>query len=350
MAEEPLFSLTTSRGFSGWLASTGGSLAFTTYQGGKVFFLGTKPDGTLAVFDRSFPRCMGLAVTPDAATILMATQIQLYRFDNLLPKGQTEGLFDAIYAPHQTWITGDIDIHDIGIGADGRPVFANTLFNCLATTSDGYSFRPLWRPPFITRLVAEDRCHLNGLAMDQGRAAYVTCVSRSDVSDGWRDRRADGGVVVDVASGEIVASGLSMPHSPRMRDGRLWLVNSGTGEFGWIDPADGRFTAVAFCPGYARGLTFVGNSAVVGLSRARENRTFAGLALDAALKSHDADARTGLLVIDLDSGAITDWVRIEGVIDELFDVAALPGVRNPSAIGLKGTEIRRVLSIDPSQD
>ncbi len=347
MAEQPLFTLTTSRGFAGWLAGTGGSLAFTTYQGGKVFFLGTKPDGKLAVFDRSFPRCMGLAVTPDARTILMATQVQLYRFDNILPKGEMQDAFDAIYAPHQTWITGDIDIHDIGIGADGSPVFANTLFNCLATTSDGHSFRPLWQPPFITRLVAEDRCHLNGLAMEHGVARYVTCVSRSDVSDGWRDRRADGGVVVDVGTSEIVASGLSMPHSPRLHNGRLWLVNSGTGELGWIDPADGRFTPVVFCPGYARGLTFVGNSAVVGLSRARENRTFSGLPLEDALRAHDAEARTGLLVIDLTSGAISDWVRIEGVIDELFDVAALPGIRNPSAIGLKGTEIQRVLSVDP---
>lgn len=346
MAEHPVFTLTTSRGFTGWLASTGGSLTFTTYQGGKVFFLGVSPDGKLAVFERSFPRCMGLAVTPEARTILMATQVQLYRFDNVLPGEERQGAFDAVYAPHQTWITGDIDIHDVGVGADGQPVFANTLFNCLATISEGHSFRPLWRPPFISALVPEDRCHLNGLAMEDGRAAYVTCVSRSDVSDGWRDRRADGGVVVDVASGEIVAAGLSMPHSPRMREGRLWLINSGTGEFGWVDPADGRFTPVAFCPGYARGLTFVGSFAVVGLSRARENRTFAGLALEAALQRHDADARTGLLVIDLVSGAITDWVRIEGVIDELFDVAALPGIRNPSAIGLKGSEIRRVLSID----
>lgn len=346
MIDQPFLTLTTSRGFTDWLVSTSASLAFTTYQGGKVFFLGVRPDGKLAVFERSFPRCMGLAVTPDARTILMATQVQLYRFDNILPVGEWQGDFDAVYAPHQTWITGDIDIHDIGIGADGRPVFANTLFNCLATTSEGHSFRPLWRPPFISALIPEDRCHLNGLAMEDGRAVYVTCVSRSDISDGWRDRRTDGGVVVDVASGEVVASGLSMPHSPRLYEGRLWLVNSGTGEFGWVDPTDGRFIAVAFCPGYARGLTFIGGFAVVGLSRARENRTFAGLALETALQRHDADARSGLLVIDLASGAITDWVRIEGVIDELFDVATLPSIRNPSAIGIKGSEIRRVLSID----
>lgn len=177
---------------------------------------------------------------------------------------------------------------------------------------------------------------------------YDTCVLRSDVADGGRDRRANGGVVVDEASSEIVATGLSMPHSPRMRDGWLCLVNSGTGEFGWVDTAGGRFTPVAFCPGYARGLTFVGNQAAVGLSRARENRTFAGLPFEAGLKAHDADAQTGLLVIDLTSGQITDWVRLEGVIDEPFDVAVLPGFRNVSAIGLKGTEISRVLSIDPT--
>jgi uncharacterized protein (TIGR03032 family) len=344
-ARTTAFSLTTSRGFTDWLGATGGSIAFTTYQAGKVFFLGVKPDGKLSVFERSFPRAMGLAVSDDARTLYLATQVQLYRFDNVLPPGGREGHFDAVYAPHQTWITGDIDIHDVGIGADDAPVFANTLFNCLATTAPGHSFRPLWRPPFISRLAAEDRCHLNGLAMAGGAPAYVTCVSQSDASDGWRDRRADGGCVIDVRSGDVVATGLSMPHSPRLHRGRLWLLNSGSGELGHVDTATGAFTPVAFCPGYARGLTFVGRHAIVGLSRARENRTFQGLGLDAALKARDVEARCGLLVIDTETGDTTDWVRIEGVVDELFDVAHLPGARCPTAIGLKGPEIRRVLSI-----
>ncbi|MCX7301351.1 MAG: TIGR03032 family protein, partial [Rhodobacterales bacterium] len=251
-----------------------------------------------------------------------------------------------VYAPHATWITGDLDIHDIGIGADNRPVFANTLFNCLATVADGHSFRPVWRPPFISRLAAEDRCHLNGLAMDGTLPAHVTAVSRSDIVDGWRDRRVSGGIVVDVESGATVAEGLSMPHSPRLYRGKLWLLNSGTGEFGWIDTATGRFTPVAFCPGYARGLAFVGRYAIVGLSRPRDNKTFQGLPLDDALQRHDAEARCGLLVIDLDSGDAVEWVRIEGVVDELFDVAVLPGVRTPSAIGIRSTEIRRVISVE----
>ena len=163
---------------------------------------------------------------------MLATHHQLYRFDNLLQAGQKQGIYDAAYAPHMTWITGDIDIHDVAIGADDKPVFVNTLFNCLATTSDGHSFKPLWKPPFISRLAAEDRCHLNGMAMENGAPRYVTCVSKSDVADGWRDRRTDGGLVLDVTTDKIVASGLSMPRSPRLHEGKLWVLNSGTGELG----------------------------------------------------------------------------------------------------------------------
>lgn len=341
------FALTASRHFPQWLAQSGGSLAFTTYQAGKVFFLGTRPDGRLSVFERTFPRSMGLAASADGRSLALATHYQIHRFDNVLPPGEANADgFDAVYAPHAAWVTGDLDVHDVGFGADGRPVFVNTLFGCIAAVSDSHSFRPFWIPPFISRLAAEDRCHLNGMAMDEGRPAYATAVSRSDAADGWRDRRADGGVVIDVASGEIVAGGLSMPHSPRLHGGRLWLLNSGAGEFGFVDPTSGRFEAVAFCPGYARGLTFLGNHAIVGLSRARENRTFSGLALDAALALRDIEARCGLAVIDLASGDMTHWVRLEGVVRELYDVAALPGVRRPSAIGFKTDEIKFLVSIE----
>jgi uncharacterized protein (TIGR03032 family) len=342
-----LFVLTTSRHFLDWLNSLGASLSFSTYQAGKLFFLGVKPDGKLSIFERTFPRCMGLGVSSDGRSLLVATEFQIHRLDNIMPLGsaQEDGI-DATFAPHQSWITGDVDVHDIGFDVAGRPVFVNTLFNCIATVSEGYSFKPLWRPPFISRLAAEDRCHLNGMALVNGAPAYVTAVSRSDSADGWRDRRMSGGIVIDVASGETVASGLSMPHSPRVFEGKLWLLNSGTGEFGWVDPASGKFEPVAFVPGFARGLCFIGNYAVIGLSLARDDRTFNGLSLDAALVAKDADPRCGLAVIDLTSGDMVHWVRIEGVVRELFDVVVLPGVRCPAAIGFKSNEIKHVIAID----
>jgi uncharacterized protein (TIGR03032 family) len=344
---EEKFALSTSRGFPQWLAATGGSLAFTTYQAGKLFLLGIGAEGRLSVFERTFPRSMGLAVSPSGRSLALATQNQILRFDNVVPEGQANARgFDAVYAPHAGWVTGDVDAHDVGFGADGRPIFVNTLFACVAAVSDGHSFRPVWRPPFISRLAAEDRCHLNGMAVEDGRPRYATAVSRSDAADGWRDRRRDGGVVIDVDSGEIVAEGLSMPHSPRLHGSKLWLVNSGTGEFGHVDLAAGRFEPAAFCPGYARGLAFAGNHAIVGLSLARENRTFSGLALDGALAARDVEPRCGLAIFDLVSGDMTDWVRIEGVVRELYDVAVLPRVRRPSLIGFKTDEVNRVISIE----
>ena len=236
--------------------------------------------------------------------------------------------------------------HDVGFGADGRPLFVNTLFSCIASVSDSHSFKPVWKPKFVSRLAAEDRCHLNGMALEHGCPRFVTAVSRSDVSDGWRDRRVDGGIVIDVESGEVVVEGLSMPHSPRLHQGRLWLLNSGAGEFGYIDLDNGRLEPVAFCPGYARGLAFVGNYAIIGLSLARGNRTFAGLPLDRALQERDTAPRCGLAIIDLEKGDMVGWVRIEGVVSELYDVGVLPNVRRPSLIGFKSDEVRYVISID----
>jgi hypothetical protein len=40
------------------------------------------------------------------------------------------------------------------------------------------------------------------------------------------------------------------------------------------------------------------------------------------------------------------WVRIEGIVRELYDVAVLPGALRPSAIGFKTDEINRILSIE----
>ena len=341
------FALTSSRNFPEWLAATRMSVAFTTYQAGKLFLLGVRTDGRLSVFERTFARSMGLGVSADGRSLVLATQYQIHRFDNVLPVGQAdpEG-FDAVYAPHAGWVTGDVDAHDVGIASDGRPLFVNTKFSCLATVSDGHSFKPIWTPPFISRLAPEDRCHLNGLALEDGRPRYVTAVSRSDASDGWRDRRADGGIVIDVEKNEIIVEGLSMPHSPRLHGGRLWLLNSGAGEFGFVDLQSGRFEALAFCPGYARGLAFTGRHAILGLSMPRENRTFSGLPLDAALEARNTDPRCGLAIIDLENGDMTAWVRIEGVVRELYDVAALPNVRRPSLIGFKTDEVRYVLSID----
>jgi uncharacterized protein (TIGR03032 family) len=327
-----------------WMAEQKLSVALTTYQIGRLFLLGLKENGDLSVFDRSFSRCMGMCPTPNG--FYMSSIHQVWRFENLFLKGEIQDGYDRLYLPQVGNTTGDLDIHDMALDADGKLVFVNTLFGCLATLSDTHSFKPLWRPPFLSKLAAEDRCHLNGLAMKEGRAAYVTAVGESDVVDGWRDHRAAGGIVMDVQSNVVVAGGLSMPHSPRWHQDKLWVCNSGTGEFGHVELDTGRFVPLTFCPGYMRGLFFHGDYALVGLSKPRRNRTFSGLALDGNLKSRKAEARCGVQVIDLRTGDTVHWLRIEGVVTELYDVITLPGVKRPMALGFKTNEIGRVLSIE----
>jgi uncharacterized protein (TIGR03032 family) len=339
---KPSLEINASRQFTLWLAEQKLSLAFTTYQAGKLFLIGLKPDGKLSVFERSFERSMGLYAA--GSSLYMSSLYQLWRFENVLKPGQKNNDYDALYVPQMSYVTGDLDIHDVVVSNDGL-VFVNTLFSCLAKVSETHSFVPLWKPPFISKLAAEDRCHLNGLALVEGKLRYVTAVSQSDVAEGWRDKRHDGGCVIDIESDSIIATGLSMPHSPRWYQNKLWLFNSGTGEFGYVDLDIGKFEPVAFCPGYLRGCSFWGDFAVVGVSKPRENKTFSGLALDDNLASKQVEARCGLLVIDLRSGDIVHNLQIEGIVNELYDVVILPRVRQPMAIGLKSDEIRRVLSI-----
>lgn len=342
-SEEPWLEVLCSRQFPAFLAEQQISLAFTTYQTGKLFFIGRRGDGQMSVFERTFNRCMGLCA--DGGTLWMSSLYQLWRFENALRPGNDYNGYDRLYVPRIGYTTGDIDIHDIVVESTGRVVFVNTMFGCLATISDRYSFTPLWRPSFLSKLAAEDRCHLNGLALVDGRARYVTAVSNSDVADGWRDRRRDGGCVIDIANNQTIATGLSMPHSPRYYRGKLYVHNSGTGYFGTIDEKTGRFEPIAFCPGYLRGLCFAGNYAVVGLSRPRHDRTFSGLPLDDELRNKGVEARCGLQVIDLRSGDSPHWLRLEGMVSELYDVVALPGAARPAALGFKTDEIQRTLAV-----
>ena len=223
---------------------------------------------------------------------------------------------------------------------DGRPIFVATRFNCLATLAERASFAPLWRPPFIDRLAAEDRCHLNGFAAQDGRPAYATCVAATNIVDGWREHRRDGGLVIDIATGETVAAGLSMPHSPRLYRGKLWLVQSGTGEFGHVDVATGRFEPVCFLQGFARG---------AGLHRGLCGHRRVAAAREPHLRRPRAERAAGArgrgaavppAVVNLTTGDVEHRLIIEGVVEELYDVAVLPGVIRPSVIGFRSDEIR----------
>lgn len=335
--------VTVSRGFASWLDRTRCSLAFTSYQSGQLFLVGLLPSGQISLHQQNYTRVLGLHATPQR--LYVAALFQIWRLENVLaPHERANENFDRLYVPRNAQTTGDIDVHELSVDRTGRVIFVNTKFSCLATMSTAYGFKPLWKPPFISRLAAEDRCHLNGLAMDDGLPAYVTAVSRSDISGGWRDRRHEGGVLIDVRDDRIVTDQLSMPHSPRVAPDGIWLLDSGRGMLVRVDPQNGKRDDVAFLPGFLRGLALHNGYAIATVSLPRGG-AFSGLALQDELKKRDGEPWCGVCVVDLRTGDMVEWIRLAGV-DELFDVAVIPTVRCPMALGVNSAEIQSLISQD----
>ena len=308
------------------LHQTSCSVAVTTYQSGRVVLLRTNEDGTLNTHLRAFPRPMGLAVSP--TRLALGTDQAIWQFENqpaLAPR-LPEGRHDACFVPRSAHVTGDVSVHEMAWAAD-ELWFVNTRFSCLATLDQQYSFVPRWRPPFVTALAAEDRCHLNGLAVVDNRPRFVTAMGMTDEVQGWRRNKVGGGVVIDIDDNSIVADGLAMPHSPRWHDGKLWVLDSGRGTLCAVDLSRGAAEEVVRLPGFARGLAFIGRYALVGLSKVREH-VFAGL----PLAEHVNERRCGVWVVDTVAATIVGFLRFEGSVEEVFDVQVLAGIRYPELL------------------
>ncbi len=334
-----------SRNFATWLSQHRVSLAFSSYQTGQLFLVGQLGDGNVSFHQRDFSRAMGL--WHDDGQIYLASLAHIWRLANVLaPNEVANQFFDRLYVPRTGHVTGDIDVHEMAREASGRLIFVSTTYCCVATLSERYSFKPIWKPSFVSRLAAEDRCHLNGLCLEDGKLRYVTTVSRTDVVDGWRAHRAGGGCLIDVETDAIVADGFSMPHSPRLHQGRLYVLDSGRGYLVEIDRATGARRDIAFCPGFMRGLAFHNGHAIVTLSLPR-NMSFAGLPIEDEIVRRGGEPWCGVHIINLQTGDVVEWIRLDGSIRELFDVIALPGVRCPMAAPLQGPDLSALVTLEP---
>jgi uncharacterized protein (TIGR03032 family) len=316
--------------FPALLRQLGASLLVTTYQAGKLVMVRDEGDHLNTHF-RAFQAPMGMALSGDR--LALGTRIQVWEFVDVpavTAKLDPPGRHDGCFLPRSCHVTGNIQIHEMAWGIGNELWVVNTRFSCLSTLDGSASFAPRWRPPFVTALEPTDRCHLNGLGMVDGRPRYVTALGETDEPAGWRANKARGGIVMDVASGEVITRGLSMPHSPRWYGGRLWVCESGAGTFGYIDPSTGQYEPIAEVPGFTRGLDFAGNLAFVGLSQVRESAVFSGIPITERLT---AEARTcGVCVVDLRSGQVIALLRFETAVQEVFAVTMLPGRRYPDLI------------------
>jgi uncharacterized protein (TIGR03032 family) len=304
------------------------SLALSTYQAGKLVLL--RADGNVVnTHFRNFNRPMGIAV--DRERLAIGTHVEIVECRNMpavARRLQDPPRHDAVYVARHSHVTGAIDIHEMARDADGALWFVNTLFSCLCTLDARSSFVPRWRPPFVSSYAPEDRCHLNGLGMRDGRPRYVTALGETDAPQGWRVDKRDGGVLIDMQEDRVLACKLSMPHSPRWYADRLWLLESGRGALLNIDPDTGTRTEVARVPGFARGLAFAGPIAFIGLSRLRETGAFT----DIEITETNADRQSGIWAVHIDTGATVGLLKFTGGVDEIFDVQALHGIGFPEIV------------------
>jgi len=304
------------------------SLVVSTYQAGKVILV-RNDGGTLNTHFRSFAKPMGITADANRLTVGGTNTVWYYRnMPAVAPKLEPQGKHDACYLPRRIHVTGDIDIHELAWDGDGELWVVNTRFGCLCTLDADHSFIPRWHPPFLSAFAPEDRCHLNGLAMVDGRPKYVTALGATDTRGGWRENKAHGGVLIDVETNEILLRELSMPHSPRWYQDKLWVLESGEGSFAVVDLAQGTWKKIAETPGFTRGLDFYGPLAFIGLSQVRESAVFSGILLVDRLEERTC----GVWVVHIETGQTVGFLRFQEGVQEIFAVQVLPNIRFPEML------------------
>lgn len=307
------------------------SLFFSTYQAGKLGVV-TVRGRSLDLTFHNFERVMGMAI--DASKMAIGSKDWVYFLSNdrnIAMQLEPAGSYDACFLTRSGQYTGDIAIHDLAWG--GKELWlVNTGFSCLCTLSNNYNFLPQWRPSFVSAIAPEDRCHLNGLAMVDGMPKYVTVLGRTNIAGGWRDCKVDGGCILEVPSSKVITAGLAMPHSPRIYQNRLWVLNSGYGDLTVVDPDSGQQEKIVSLPGYTRGLTFAGKYAFVGLSKIRETAIFGNLPISDRFN----DLKCGIAVVDLQTKKAIGHLEFKAGIDEIFDVQisqfVTPTISGPHAV------------------
>jgi len=305
------------------------TIAITTYQAGKLVFISAKDQDSVIQLPRTFAKPMGIATDPVKDKIALACKDEVMVFSN--SQGLAEFYpnapkrYDALYMPRVTYHTGPLDIHDLYFGENNELYAVNTLFSCIIKVNDDYNFTPFWKPKFIDKIVSEDRCHLNGMAMLNGKPKYATAFGTGNTHQSWRENVTTTGVIIDVETNEIILEGLGMPHSPRIYNGELYVLLSATGELIHVNVEEKSYDVVYKIEGFVRGMDLHKDYLFIGLSKLRKNSsTFAKL--DFA----DAANEAGIVIIHLPTGSLAGKLTYQSSLDEIYDIHILGDKKRPN--------------------
>jgi uncharacterized protein (TIGR03032 family) len=304
------------------------TIVISTYQAGKVIFISPKDEDNIIQLPRTFKKAMGIALDGNKK-MAIATQDEVILTSNspALAKAypKAENTYDAFFMPRATFYTGFVDLHDLHFGNGNTLWGINTSFSALCKIDTEYSFNPVWKPHFITDLVSEDRCHLNGLAMQNGEPIYVSALGSGNAHQSWRNNITEGGILMNVPENEIILKGLGMPHSPRLYDGKLFVLLSAEEKVICVEPETGKYETIAKVSGFTRGMTRLGDYLFIGKSKLRKNSsTFKHL------KIAEKASESGVDIIHIPTGTMVANLRYLATVDEIYDVQILPGIIRPN--------------------
>jgi len=338
----PPFSLTYSPNVPELLQALNCSLAISTYQAGKLIFLSAKNNEKLVQLPRTFKKPMGFCIHDDKMIVATKDEVVFLKSAADLAKfyPKKPNVYDALYVPRATYYTGFVDIHDIDLGTNKEIFAVNTSFSCIAKVDENYSFTPYWKPKFISKLASEDRCHLNGMTLVNGKPKYATAFSQGDTPQSWRETVTTSGVLIDVETDEILANNLKMPHSPRLFNDKLYVLFSATGELVNIDTNTGKIETVINLNSFVRGMAKCGDYLFVGVNKLRQNSsTFSKL--DIAKSANFA----GIKIIHLPSAALVGEIKYLASVDEIYDIQVLNNTIRPNVLNPYDNDFKRALDI-----
>lgn len=316
------------------------TLLISTYQAGRLIAIGSLDGEKLTQIPFSFTKPMGVAIQDAKLAVATLDEIHFLSSKGDLHerKKMNAKEFDRFYVHRATYNTNRLDIHDIEFGK-GSLWGINTAFSCLCKFDVNYSFVPKWKPNFISELVPEDRCHLNGLAMKDDIPKYVTALSQTDNKQGWRENMMGSGVLMEVPSGDIILENLAMPHSPRIIDGDLYVLESGSGKLLKVNPENKTSEVIYNFNRFIRGLAYKDGVMFIGASKIREtSKTFNGL----DVKENSKHA--GIIAFDLKEKSILGTIDYLTTVDEIFDVQLLENCRKPAIINKDDDRIKEVIT------
>ena len=304
------------------------TLAFSTYQAGKVIFISSLNEQEVMQLPRNFKKPMGIAVDDNQLAIASMREVHLFinepSLSSTYPK--MPAFYDGMYAARATYYCGECDMHDLA-WIDDKLIAVNTHFSCISEIGRNFSFVPIWQPHFITELQPEDRCHLNGLVVINNKPKYVTALGQSNEERGWKTNLANGGILMDIETNEILLDDLCVPHSPKMIDGKLYILESGKGTLSVYDPETKIKEEVLNVGGFGRGMAEISGYLFICLSKLRKNSSSFG-----KLPVSEMEYLPGIVVYHLPSKKFVAELRYETSVEEIYDLQIITNARRPGII------------------